>query len=58
VGTPRGTLAVALYVILMFLIAWSNAPYYGGHDFLFYGYLWMVIALCGASYYIVGRRAA
>ena len=50
--------AVALYVILIFLIAWGNAPYYGGHDFVFYGYLWLLVALCAGSYFIAGHRAA
>ncbi len=51
-------LAVALYVVLNGLIAWGNAPYYGGHDFLLYGYLALVVAFCGASVYVAGHNAA
>src|SRR5262245_42728859 len=51
-------IAVALYVALLFLITSSNAPFYGGHDFLLYVYLGLVIAFCAASCFIAGRRAA
>ena len=32
-------------VIVLGLIAWGNAPYYGGHDFLFYGYLGLALEM-------------
>jgi hypothetical protein len=50
--------AVALYVALMGLVASSNAPFYSGHDFVFYGYVALVVAFCVATYFIAGHRAA
>ena len=50
--------AVALYVMLNFLIAWSNAPHYGGHNFFLYSYLWLVIVFCVGSFFVAGRSAA
>jgi hypothetical protein len=51
-------IAVALFVALNGLIASSNAQFYGGHDFEFYGYIALAVAFCIATYLIAGRRAA
>ena len=51
-------IAVALFVGLNGLIAFSNAPFYAGHDFVLYGFLMLAVAFCVASYLIAGRRAA
>jgi hypothetical protein len=49
---------VALFVVLIGLIAWSNAPFYGGHDVVFYVYLVLAVAFCAVTYFIAGRRGA
>ena len=49
---------VALLVVLNGLIAWSNAPFYGGHDVVLYNYLVLANVFCAVTYFIAGRRAA
>src|SRR4051812_34582186 len=49
---------VAFFVALNASIAFSNAPFYGGHDVAFYMCLVLAAAFCAVTYFIAGRRAA
>ena len=50
-------LAVTLYLGLLFLVASSNAPYYGGHEYLAYALYGLIIAFCLFSVFMAGRHA-
>ena len=49
---------VGLFVMLNGLVSASNAPYYGGHDYVLYFCLALVIAFCMFTIAVAGRNVA
>jgi hypothetical protein len=48
---------LALYLAALLVIAASNAPTYGGHDYLLYAAMSAGLAFCVLTYLVAGRHA-
>jgi len=47
----------ALYTVWLFLIAYGNAPFFGGHDYLMYGLMGAAVLFCISSVALASKHA-